>query len=129
MPYSWVHDRTAGLSLQEQYRQDYVGLTVQLARLFMDDGQPQLAVPLYKEILSREPTLEDVIRPLYGCYAAMGNRAALVQEHRHLQEVLTEVFQGDPLAKPQPETIASYQEALASLRAQASRDEELAASA
>jgi DNA-binding SARP family transcriptional activator/nucleoid-associated protein YgaU len=129
MPYSWVHDRTAGLSLQEQYRQDYVGLTVQLARLFMDDGQPQLAVPLYKEILSREPTLEDVIRPLYGCYAAMGNRAALVQEHRHLQEVLTEVFQGDPLAKPQPETIAAYQEALASLRAQASRDQELAASA
>jgi DNA-binding SARP family transcriptional activator len=129
MPFGWLHERAAGLSLQERYRQDFCALTAELARRFMEEGQAQLAAPLYKELLAREPTLEDVVRDLYRCYAAMGNRAALVQEHRHLQEVLTEMFNGDPLAKPQPETIAAYQEALDNLRTQAAGNAELAATA
>jgi DNA-binding SARP family transcriptional activator len=117
------------LSLQERYRDDYYGLTSELARLYLEDSHPELAAPMYKELLRREPTLEDVVRSLYRCYAAMGDRAALVQEHRHLQEALSEMFNGDPLAKPQPETLAVYQEALATLRAEAAGRSELAASA
>jgi DNA-binding SARP family transcriptional activator/LysM repeat protein len=130
MPYPWLHERSeSGLSLQERYRNDYYGLTAELARLYREDGHPELAVPMYKELLRREPTLEDVVRSLYRCYAAMGDRAALVQEHRHLQEALSDMFNGDPLAKPQPETLAAYQEALTRLREQAAGSTELAASA
>ena len=118
--FEWVYERDdRGLCLQERYRQEFERTTKYVARLLTDNGHPDRAVRLYKTLLHAEPTLEDIARELYRCYAQMGDRNALVQEHRHLQEALRQMLgepqDADDVFELEPESIEVYEECLATI--------------
>ncbi|MCL5107380.1 MAG: LysM peptidoglycan-binding domain-containing protein [Chloroflexi bacterium] len=123
--YEWVHEREdGGLSLQEHYREEYLRITTELARLYRNEGQTTMAVPLYKSILKIEPTLEDVVRELYRCYYELGDRSSLVKEDRRLRKALREAFGSDGSAgddldecEPERETNDLFERVLADLEA------------
>src|SRR5581483_4251394 len=117
--YEWVHQREGmGVCLQERYRDEFERTTKYVARFHLDSGRPDLAVPLYKRLLLLEPTLEDIARELYRCYARLGDRTALLREHRHLEQALQQMAtdSDEPaspeLYEPEPQTLAAYEEAL-----------------
>jgi len=94
--YEWAEERGEdGATLRDQFRDEYVRATRRLAQLYCRAGQPALAVPLYKNLLKTEPTLEDVVRELFRCYQQLGDIGALVREERHLREALREGY-SDP---------------------------------
>lgn len=91
--YEWVYDRDeSGVTLREHYREQCQRATKRLARLYREEGQPDLAVPLLKDLLQDEPTLEDVVRDLYRCYQDLGDLTSLIREDRHLRQALREAF-------------------------------------
>lgn len=114
--YEWVEERDeSGLSLRERYREEYYRAMQRLAQLHCRDGQPARAVPLYKRLLKAEPTLEDVVRELYGCYAQLGDLSSLIREDRHLRQALREAYydpsdpEDDPEQyQPEPETVELF---------------------
>jgi DNA-binding SARP family transcriptional activator len=121
--YEWVHTRADdGLTLREQYRQEYYRVMQRLAELYRQHEQTGRAVALYRDILKLEPTLEDIARNLYRCYGELGDRGALVREHRRLREAIRQMMsspddpEDDPqLYEPESETTALYEEILAEL--------------
>ena len=131
--FEWVHNReSGGLSLQERFREEFRRLTKHVARLNQESGRPERAVPLYRRLLLAEPTLEDVARELYRCYEQLGDRAALIREHRHLRQAIQQMF-ADPddpedseIYDPEQETIAVYDEALAAIERASARPAETA---
>ena len=89
--YAWAEEREAdGATMRDQYRGEYVRATQRLAQLYCRAGQPAFAVPLYKNLLKAEPTLEDVVRELFRCYQQLDDLGALIREERHLREALRE---------------------------------------
>ncbi|MBV9281646.1 MAG: winged helix-turn-helix domain-containing protein, partial [Chloroflexi bacterium] len=116
--YNWVDERDeSGISLKEHYREQYNRATRRLARLWYQAGRAELAVPLYKELLEAEPTLEDVVRELYRCYGQLGDLGSLIREDRHLREALQETYSdGDDAEvkstyyQPEAETVALFNE-------------------
>lgn len=123
--YEWVHTRADdGLTLRELYREEYFRVTQRVAELYRQQGQSARAVTLYRDILKLEPTFEDVVRSLYRCYQELGDRGALLREHRRLQDSLRQLLRSsdepddDPeLYEPERETVAAYEQALAALDA------------
>jgi DNA-binding SARP family transcriptional activator len=116
--YEWVDEREdSGLSLREQYREEYYRATQRLARLYVEEGRADRAVPLYKEILKAEPVLEDIVRELYRCYQQLGDLTALIREDRHLRQALQEAYADPDNVKvnpndyqPESETVALFNE-------------------
>jgi len=116
--YEWVEERDAsGVTLREHYREEFYRATQRLARLYYQHEQAALAVPLYKELLKAEPTLEDVVRELYRCYQYVGDVTSLIREDRHLRQALREAYADpdDPVSdprdyQPEPETVALFSE-------------------
>jgi len=116
--YEWVEERDgSGVTLREHYREEFYRATQRLARLYYQEEQAALAVPLYKQLLKAEPTLEDVARELYRCYQYLGDLTSLIREDRHLRQALREAYADpdDPVRDPQdyepePETVALFNE-------------------
>ncbi len=103
--------------VREHYREQYFRATGKLARLYYEEGRAELALPLYKEILRAEQTLEDIVRQLYRCYGQLGDLTSLIREDRHLRQALREVdaaIGGTPANgqefEPEPETTALFRE-------------------
>lgn len=127
--YEWLDERDdSGVTPREHYREQYYRATRKLARLYSEEGRADLAVPLYKEILRAEPTLEDVVRELYRCYQQLGDLTSLIREDRHLRQALREVYaaMGDVHTdsqeyEPEPETVALFKEIRAELETRAAR--------
>jgi hypothetical protein len=81
-------------------------------------------VPLYREILAAEPTLEDVVRELYRCYQQLGDITSLIREDRHLRQGLREMYSDaddsgvDPNDyQPEAETVMLFNEIRQDLQA------------
>lgn len=116
--YEWVEERDgSGVTLREHYREEFYRATQRLARLYYQEEQAALAVPLYKELLKAEPTLEDVVRELYRCYHYLGDLTSLIREDRHLRQALREAYADpdDPVDdprdyQPEPETVTLFSE-------------------
>jgi len=114
--YEWVEERgDSGVSLREHYREEYYRATQRLARIYFEEGRADLAVPLYKDLLKAEPTLEDVVRELYRCYQQLGDLSSLIREDRHLRQALRDAYYdpGDTVDdpenyQPEPETISLF---------------------
>lgn len=115
--YEWVEERDeSGVTAREHYREEYHRATQRLARLYRREGEPSLAVPLYKDLLKTEPTLEDVVRELYRCYEQMGDLNSLIREERHLRQALRDAFAepGDAESdledyQPEPKTVELFE--------------------
>ena len=114
--YVWADERSeSGLSLRESYREEYYRPTQRLAGLHRQMEEPAKAVPLYRALLRAEPTLEDVVRELYRCYAQLGDLTSLIREERHLRQALREAYydpddpKDDPnYYQPEPETVELF---------------------
>jgi DNA-binding SARP family transcriptional activator len=116
--YEWVEERDAsGVTPKEYYREEYYRATQRLARLHYAEGRARLAVPLYKELLKAEPTLEDVVRDLYRCYQQLEDLNSLIREDRHLRQALRDAYAdfdepegGADDIQPEPETVELFNE-------------------
>jgi len=114
--YEWVVDRDeSGVTLREHYREEYRRATKRLARLYREEERADRAVPLLKELLQAEPTLEDVVRDLYQCFRDLGDLSSLLREDRHLRQALRDAYgslDGSDAedVPPEPETEALFQE-------------------
>ena len=124
--YEWVDERDdIGLSLRERYRESFYQASKRLADLHIEDGRYDLAVPLLKNVLRFEPTLEDIVRQLYQCYGQLQDLRSLIQEDRNLRQTLRQVYY-DPSDKedepgycePEPETIELFNQLRAELAAE-----------
>jgi DNA-binding SARP family transcriptional activator len=124
-PYKWIDERFGGSGpLREEYREEYRTITKRLGGLYCDEGRPDLAIAIYRALLDQEPTLEDIVRRLYRCYQALGDRAAIKREDLELRKNLRLAY-ADPddpqaevdsdLCEPSAETLAVYAEVLAEL--------------
>jgi two-component SAPR family response regulator len=120
--YDWVHERgeSGGPTPQEQFREAHKRLTKELARLCLEDGDPQRAAELCKDLLRSEPLLEDVIQILYRCYGALGDLVSLEREHRRLLQALRDAEE-TTTGEPEPVTIRTYEEVRAALASRADR--------
>lgn len=128
--YEWVEDRAeSGVSLREHFREEYYQATLRLARLYREEGQLTVAVPLYKCLLRTEPTLEDIVRELYRCYQQLGDLSSLLRQDRELRQALREAYL-DPespedashVVQPESETVALFNEIRTELKADVTHD-------
>lgn len=116
--YEWAEERDAsGVTLREYYREEFYRATQRLARLHYADGHAGLGVPLYKELLKAEPTLEDVVRDLYRCYEQLGDLNSIIREDHHLRQALRDAYAefDDPESnmediQPETETVTLFSE-------------------
>jgi DNA-binding SARP family transcriptional activator len=124
---AWVDERGEdGVTLREYFRERHRRATLELARLYREAGDVHLAVPLYRDLLRRDPALEDVARHLYRCYQQLGDVRALILEDRRLRQAIQEAMadpddpDDDPsLYEPHEETVAVFHEVLADLQQRA----------
>ncbi len=124
--YEWVDERDdRGLSLREHYRESYYQATKLLADLHIEEGRPDLAVPLLRSLLRFEPALEDIVRQLYQCHGRLHDLRSLIQEDRSLRQALRQVYYDpdDPedepgYYEPEPETVELFNQVRAELEAQ-----------
>jgi DNA-binding SARP family transcriptional activator/LysM repeat protein len=86
--YEWLDRRQGGTSIRQDFHKQFAWVIVQLADCYVEAGETERAVPLYRQVLRAEPTLQDVARKLYHCYAALGDQPALMEEHQRLEEAL-----------------------------------------
>src|SRR5205807_836348 len=94
--YEWVEERDeSGLTLRELYREMYVRATKDLADLHLRDREASAAIPLYRELLRGQPTVEALVRALFRCYRLTRDKSALVREERHLRQLLCEATEAD----------------------------------
>lgn len=120
--FGWMDRRLRGLTIRERYSEDHAIVTHQLAERYEAEGKLAQAAPLYAALLRSQPTLQDVARRLYCCYAKLQDRTALQREHRRLIAELDRLRQQAAPAQAasgafalEPETVAAYTEALAVL--------------
>ncbi len=126
--YKWIHERPeGGLTLQEEYREQYRKVVRRLGTLYCDEGRPERAVAVFRSLLDQEPIREDLVRRLYRCSQELGDRAAIMREHRRLEDSLRKAYadpdepDDDPaLYQPSAETMAAYAEALSGVQPSAS---------
>jgi DNA-binding SARP family transcriptional activator/LysM repeat protein len=110
---------TGALPLRDRYREQAYAATRGLARLALGDGRVEDAVMLYQELLSVEPTLEDVVREVCECYEQLGDFAAIREEEARLNRALQAAYaqaspEDNPLAyEPEPDTLAIFDRARA----------------
>jgi nucleoid-associated protein YgaU/two-component SAPR family response regulator len=108
--------------LRERYREHAYLVTCGLARLAAAEGRLADAEAFYREVLSVEPTLEDVVRELCECYARQGDFASIVDQEVRLNRALHIAYleagpDDDPMAyEPEPATIAMFDHARAQLQ-------------
>ncbi|MBV9542772.1 MAG: bacterial transcriptional activator domain-containing protein [Chloroflexi bacterium] len=109
--YGWaVHSfRDGELSLRDRYREQCLRATLRLARLLMRASDYRSAIPLFQSLLEVEPLLEDVVRDLCRCFAAVGDRNAIVDEDARLRIALRQAYAtyGGPSDDPDPEPATS----------------------
>lgn len=130
--YKWPMERYAGTILRAYYADLYRKATCRMARLLCEDGHPTRAVALYKGLLKREPTLEDVVCGLFRCYQQLGDLGALLREEHELRQALraaygekkTDAKAGEPSAS----TRALFQQIRAELEARGRGEKSTAAS-
>lgn len=86
--YEWLDRRQGRTSIRQDFHKQFARVIVQLADCFVEGGETERAVPLYRQVLRAEPTLQDIACKLYHCYAELGDHPALVEEHHQLEEPL-----------------------------------------
>jgi two-component SAPR family response regulator len=96
------------LAPREQFREQFYRATLRQARLLVRVGQFDQAIPLFHALLEVEPLLEDVVRDVYRCYAALGDLERLVDEDQRLRSALRHAVGPDDDPDPEPATSALF---------------------
>ncbi len=108
--YAWVSApaEEGELSMRDWLREQYYRATLRRARLLMHTERYADAVPLFQSLLDVEPLLEDVVRDLFRCHAALGDLHALVTEEERLRTALHRFVGPDEDPDPEPATMALF---------------------
>ncbi|PKO09533.1 MAG: hypothetical protein CVU40_09535 [Chloroflexi bacterium HGW-Chloroflexi-2] len=93
-------DATWALSPREYLRQIYMNILLQVSLLYLNQSNYDLALEYSQRAISEDNLLEDAYRLAMRIYAAMGNRAGLVQQYQRCVEVLEREIN----APPSPQT-------------------------
>ncbi|NPV75864.1 MAG: tetratricopeptide repeat protein [Anaerolineae bacterium] len=99
---TWVH------SPRENLQQIYLNILLQVAEIYIEMTNFDLALEYVQRALNEDSCLETAYRMSFRIYAAMGNRAAMVRQYQKCVEIL----QREVNAEPSPQTQALYNELL-----------------
>jgi len=108
--YGWVtaSAEDGELSVREWLREQYYRATLRAARLLVQSDRAVEAIPLFHVLLDVEPLLEDVVRDLYRCHAALGDLDGLLAEERRLRDALLRSSGPEDDPDPEPATAALF---------------------
>jgi two-component SAPR family response regulator len=108
--YAWVTApaEDGQLSPREHLREQFYRATLRQARLLAKANAPLEALPLFHALLDVEPLLEDVVRDVFRCYAALGDLHGLVQEQDRLRLALLRAVGPEDDPDPEPATMALF---------------------
>jgi DNA-binding SARP family transcriptional activator len=109
--YAWIDAPVDDdqLSLRARYREHFYRATVRLGRLLAQEGQVAEATSLFRELLTAEPLLEDVVRELYRTYGDADDVDGLLSEERRLRVALRQARAGTgDDDDPEPATMALF---------------------
>jgi len=98
-------DSTWAISPREYLRQIYLNILLQVSTIYFNQSNFELAMDYCQRALSEDNLLEDAHRLAMRIYAAMGNRAGLVQQYQRCVEVLEREIN----ATPSPKTLELFQ--------------------
>ncbi len=93
---TWVY------SHREHLRQNYLNILLQVAEIYLQMSNYELALDYIQRALDEDNCLEAAYRLSFRVYAAMGNRPAVVRQYQKCCEVL----QREINATPSPQTQA-----------------------
>jgi len=97
-------DSTWAISPREYLRQIYLNILLQVSTIYFNQSNFELAMDYCQRALSEDNLLEDAHRLAMRIYAAMGNRAGLVQQYQRCVEVLEREIN----ATPSPKTLELF---------------------
>ena len=101
-------DETWVYSPRENLQQIYMNILLQVAEIYIEMSNFDLALEYVQRALNEDSCLETAYRMSFRIYAAMGNRAAMVRQYQKCVEIL----QREVNADPSPQTQALYNELL-----------------
>lgn len=102
-PYEdWVYH------IREYFRENYMRALDRLGHLYLENRETTQALFLFKEMVRRDPALENAHRSLMWCYAQEGHRDRAVRQFRKCEAILKAEF----ATAPSPQTLALYEEIL-----------------
>jgi two-component SAPR family response regulator len=107
--YAWVDApaEDGQLSPREQLREQFYRATLRQARL-LAAVNPREALPLFHALLDVEPLLEDVVRDVFRCFAALGDLDGLIHEQERLRLALARALGPEDDPDPEPATAALF---------------------
>jgi DNA-binding SARP family transcriptional activator len=90
--WAWVHERPINETLtpHERFRQAYYDSASELADMYLAQGRPERAIPLYKRMLEFDPTLDEPFLKLVECRKRTGQRSELERDGRRVRERIRE---------------------------------------
>lgn len=89
-------DGTWVVRFRERLRQSYLQALLTLARLQLEQGQPAEAVASCQTVFLEEPCQEEAHRMAMKCYAALGDRSAIVRQYVECRRLLQQELQVNP---------------------------------
>lgn len=107
-PYLAEVNETWVYSHREHLRQNYLNILLQVAEIYLEMSNYELALEYIQRALDEDNCLEAAYRLSFRVYAAMGNRPAVVRQYQKCCEVLHREINADP----SPQTQALYLELL-----------------
>jgi DNA-binding SARP family transcriptional activator len=90
---------------REELRAKYFGAMSMLGELLTNKGAYERAIELYRNLLTKDPLLEEAHRALIRCYALKGERGLAIRQYQTLVGILQEELG----VSPSPETVALFQ--------------------
>jgi DNA-binding SARP family transcriptional activator len=73
---------------REHLQQAYVDIRLKLADSSLEEGEFHSAITICNNLILEDPVLEEAHRVAMRAYAAMGNRAAIIQQYNMLKNKL-----------------------------------------
>ena len=92
-------DTIWAISPREYLRQTYLNILLQVSSLYFDQSNFELAMDYCQRAIDEENLFEDAYRLAMRIFAAMGNRAGLVQQYQRCVEVLEREINATPSAQ------------------------------
>lgn len=115
--FRWKEVRADGLVLYKHYPDLLARVSEVLGKRCLEEGQTELALNILEGFLATDPTNEEIIRLIYACHGARGDRRGLIEADRTLRAALRRQYLDDneeeeelddSLWEPYPETQEAF---------------------
>lgn len=89
------------MAAREHLRQAYITANLSLARLHLEHSENDRALSICRDLIVKNPSLEEAHCLVMRVHAALGNRTAIKNQYHLLEQVLTEELDASPSADTQ----------------------------